>query len=91
MTIFCDIDGTICTQEEDYNEAKPLMRKIAKLNNHYDDGNTVIYWTARGSGTGIDWSEVTAKQLDSWGVKRHGIQFGKPVYDLFYDDKAQIL
>ena len=47
-----------------------------------------MYWTARGSGTGIDWYDVTKKQLKSWGVKHHELRLGKPVYDLFIDDKA---
>jgi hypothetical protein len=28
------------------------------------------------------------QQLDAWGVKYHELRLGKPVYDLFIDDKA---
>jgi hypothetical protein len=38
--------------------------------------------------TGIDWREFTEKQLKSWGVKYHELIFGKPVADVFIDDKA---
>ena len=46
-----------------------------------------MYWTARGTGSGIDWRDITEKQLEEWGVKYHELKFGKPVYDLFIDDK----
>ena len=89
MIYFVDIDETICQSPEDRNYAKavPLMDRIAKINNLYDTGNTVIYWTARGTGSGIDWREVTEKQFKKWGVKYHDLRFGKPIYDLFIDDK----
>ncbi len=87
--IFVDIDETICTKSEDldYAKAKPLYKRIEKINNLYDEGNTIIYWTARGTGSGIDWREVTEKQFKEWGVKCHDLRFGKPIYDLFIDDK----
>ena len=46
-----------------------------------------MYWTARGTGSGIDWEEITTEQFKRWGVKHHEIKFGKPIYDLFIDDK----
>ena len=89
MIYFVDIDETICQSPEDrdYAKAVPLMDRIAKINNLYDTGNTVIYWTARGTGSGIDWREVTEKQFKEWGIKYHDLRFGKPIYDLFIDDK----
>ena len=54
----------------------------------YKEGHTIIYWTARGTGSGIDWSDVTRKQFEKWNVKFHDVRFGKPAYDLFIDDKA---
>ena len=53
----------------------------------YDRGDNIIYWTARGTGSGIDWRKVTESQFKQWGVKYHGLMFGKPIYDLFIDDK----
>ena len=89
MIYYVDIDETICERSEDldYSKAKPFYKRIKKINKLYDEGNTVIYWTARGTGTGIDWREVTEKQFEDWGVKYHSLKFGKPIYDLFIDDK----
>jgi hypothetical protein len=89
MIIYIDIDETICTKAHDlkYENARPLVDRIKKVNKLYDEGNTIIYWTARGTVTGIDWREVTEKQFQEWGVKYHELKFGKPAYDLFIDDK----
>ena len=89
MIYYVDIDETICNSPEnrDYSMAKPIKHRIEKINSLYEQGNTVIYWTARGSGTGIDWEAVTRSQLKEWGVKFNDVKFGKPVYDLFIDDK----
>lgn len=89
-TYYIDIDGTICTLDENgnYNNAIPYHDRIKKINDLYDKGNTVIYWTARGTKTGIDWSEMTKNQLIKWGVKYNNILMNKPFYDKFIDDKA---
>ena len=88
MLIYVDIDNTICvTEGTDYNDVKPMPDRIEKINKLYDEGNTIVYWTARGSVTGIDHSELTKKQFKEWGVKYHELKFGKPPYDLFIDDK----
>jgi hypothetical protein len=88
MIIYCDIDGTICTQEKDYNKALPIYKNIAKINKLYNEGHTIVYWTARGKKTSIDWSELTIKQLNDWNCLYHKISFDKPAYDVLYDDKA---
>jgi len=90
MIVYIDIDETIANTPKDrnYSLSTPIVENIKKANKYYDDGHEVVYWTARGSGTGIDWYEITKDQLDSWGVKYHGLKLGKPVYDLFIDDKA---
>jgi hypothetical protein len=89
MIIYVDIDETICETASDRNyvNAKPLKERIAKINKLYDEGNTIIYWTARGTGTGINWQDVTEKQFKKWNVKYHELKFQKPIYDLFIDDK----
>ncbi len=89
MIIYVDIDETICVSppSRDYSLAVPITSHINKVNELYDSGNTIIYWTARGTGSGIDWRQVTEKQFKTWGVKYHDLKFGKPVYDLFVDDK----
>jgi quercetin dioxygenase-like cupin family protein len=84
-----DIDGVICDDlRGDYLKSKPRQEIIEKINQLYDQKNTIIIFTGRGSKTGIDWKEITQKQLDSWGLKYHEIYFNKPVADIFVDDKA---
>ena len=87
--IYVDIDETICLTEEsrDYSLSIPIVNNIKKVNELFDEGNTIIYWTARGTVTGIDWRSVTESQFEQWGVKYHDLKFGKPSYDLFIDDK----
>jgi hypothetical protein len=88
MIIYVDIDNTIFdTQGMDYEGSKPILNRIEKMNKLYDDGHTIVYWTARGSGSGKDWSEVTKEQFKRYGVKYHTLKFEKPIYDLFIDDK----
>ena len=89
MIYYVDIDGTICNNTNGkYADAVPIYERIEKINSLYDEGNTIVYWTARGSVTGIDWTELTHEQLNKWNVKYHDIKLGKPHYDLFICDKA---
>jgi hypothetical protein len=89
MIYIIDIDNTICkTYGSVYEKSEPYLDKIKKINSLYDAGHTVIYWTARGSSSGLDWSELTKSQLDSWGCKYHELRLGKPSYDIWVDDKA---
>jgi len=89
MIIRVDIDETICESPDDRNYEKsiPLMERINHINGLYDAGHTIIYWTARGYTTGIDWREVTENQFEKWGVRYHELHLDKPAYDLFIDDK----
>ncbi len=90
MTSYCfDIDGTICTNTHgDYEKAVPFRAVIEKINRLYEGGHRVLFFTARGGTTGIDWHERTRRQLDAWGVKYHRIIMGKPEADLYIDDKT---
>lgn len=93
MIIYVDIDDTICyyinnTKDyKDYNVAQPYLDRIDKINNLYDGGNIIIYWTARGTVTQINWFQITYNQLKKWGCKFHELRMNKPAYDLFIDDK----
>lgn len=88
MIIYVDIDNTIFdTQGMDYEGSKPILDRIEKMNKLYDEGHTIVYWTARGSGSGKDWSEVTKEQFKRYSVKYHTLKFEKPIYDIFIDDK----
>ena len=94
--IYVDIDETIYNREassdfgvvHDYTKAQPIKENIAKINKLYDEGNTIVYWTARGSRKQINWRELTSKQLDAWGAKYHELEVDKPFYDLFIEDKT---
>ena len=90
MNIFVDIDETICNtrRDRDYSKATPIDEHIQKINKLYDEGHHIVYWTARGSGSGIDWKDLTEKQLSAWGVKHHELRLGKPSYDLLICDKT---
>jgi hypothetical protein len=88
-TIYVDIDETICITPDSrsYSDAEPIMLNIEKINKLYYEGNTIVYWTARGSRKQIDWYDLTEKQLLSWGAKFNELRVDKPYYDLFIDDK----
>ena len=90
MVIFVDIDNTICSQQgEHYDQAEPWYDNIAKINKLYDEGHYIKYWSARGSGSGIDWQELTRKQLTDWNCRYHELSTGeKPFYDLLVCDKT---
>ena len=87
--VFVDIDETICwtPDNRDYAKAVPMERHINVINALYRDGHKIVYWTARGTGTGLDWREVTEKQFAHWGVLYHELKFNKPEYSLFIDNK----
>ena len=88
MVIYVDIDNTILdTDGVNYENTKPMKDRIQKINDLYDEGHTIVYWTARGTLSGIDYYDLTKSQLDKFGVKYHGLKLKKPYYDLFIDDR----
>jgi len=98
MIVYVDIDETICTlgdhsetkDTRDYNYAEPRPEQIAKINKLYDEGNEIVYWTARGGTTGVDWTELTKSQLKKWGCRYTRIETQKkPHYNLFICDKSK--
>ena len=95
---FCfDIDGVlgqfadIKDMAGDYANNLPNMEIIEICNKLYDAGNKIILHTARGSGSGLDWSDKTRAQLARWGVRYHALAFGKPAADFYIDDKMMSL
>ena len=89
--IYVDIDNTIChTQGNDYKNSVPIPKHIAKINKLYDEGHIIIYWTARGGSSKIDYTELTLSQLKSWGCKFYELRMNeKPSYDLLICDKTK--
>ena len=100
-----EIDGTICTpgtcRECQYEGATPKKDRIEVVNKLYEEGNYIIYMTARAMGRHKDLPHEEAKQkasdiilpltkmqLDIWGCKYHELIMGKPHADMFIDDKG---
>jgi capsule biosynthesis phosphatase len=97
MIYVFDIDGTICNNTfGKYDDAQPIKNRIKKINDLYDSGNKIIFFTARGmntySGDIKKVNEVyynfTKEQLNKWEVKFHSLILGKPQADLYIDDKG---
>jgi hypothetical protein len=97
MIIYVDIDDTICYYSGDdkkdlnYNKAKPYLYRIEKINKLYDEGNYIIYYTARGlkSGRGEQhYRPITEQQLGEWGCKYHELVFKSHDIDIFVDDRS---
>ena len=72
----------------DYKNSIPRKDRIDIINNLYNEGNIITYWTGRGTVSGIDWTFLTKNQLNEWGAKYHNLLLGKPSYDIFIDDKS---
>ena len=97
MNYCFDLDGTICDtplrpddNKPGYLESTPIPFMVDQVNRLFDEGHKIIIMTARGRGSGIDWTQLTIEQLDRWGVKYHELEpmFHKPTADLFIDDKG---
>ena len=100
MKYVVDIDDTICKpgagNDDRYTGATPKLDRITQINKLYDEGNIIIYFTARGMGrhknnadlAKRDFYKFTQLQLSSWGCKYHELHLGKPNADLYIDDKG---
>jgi hypothetical protein len=96
---YVDIDDNICSHdknipldgERNYGDAVPCKESINKINNLYNQGHTVVYWTARGSRSGKDWFKFTEKQLKEWGCLYHELRCDKPYYDKFIEDRSMLI
>jgi len=98
MKYVFDIDGTICDKlnGDDYNKSFPYHIRIAKINQLYDEGEIIVYYTARGMGRNHDnpdlainqFYKLTENQLKEWGAKYHQLILGKPSADIYIDDKG---
>lgn len=96
-TFVVDIDDTISTtKDRDYANAIPNIELISLLNNLFDKGSTIIYFTGRGhlsfnnDSTKIE--TVVKPLLEKWlsknNVKYSYLIFGKPLAKYYIDDKA---
>ena len=92
-----DIDDTICNNKNrDYANAEPIKEVIDKINYLYSNGARIKLYTSRGMvSCNGDLEKIIAKNkdiLEKWlkknKVKYHELIFGKPLGDLYVDDKA---
>jgi ribonucleotide monophosphatase NagD (HAD superfamily) len=85
-TIMVDLDGVICTEERTFERplAEPIDGAREALARLRAAGHTVIIYTAR------NWPEyrVTQKWLEEHGFQYDGLHMGKPVADVWIDDRA---
>jgi capsule biosynthesis phosphatase len=96
-TIIFDIDNTITrTIGTKYDLAKPIKSRIKMINKLYDQGNIIKIFTSRYMGKcngniqliKKKFYNKTVNQLNNWGLKYHNLIMGKPIFDIFVDDKA---
>ncbi len=85
-TIMVDLDGVICTEERTFERplAQPIAGAREALERLRAAGHTVIVYTGRG------WPEykATRKWLDDHGFQYDGLHMGKPIADVWIDDRA---
>lgn len=85
-TYIFDLDGTLCEEAKTFEKAlaKPKLERIALVNKLYSEDNRIIIYTARG------WAEykITEYWLQQNNVKYNLLMCGKPIYDIWVDDRA---
>lgn len=95
--IVFDLDGTLCTGKP-YENAIPIRENIDRLNREFPkEEYRIIIWTARGGLTfdgDLEQIENKYREMTEAWLKKHNVNheelwFGKPVYDLFIDDKTK--
>ena len=97
--IYVDIDGCICTTsygnedfkdiESSYIHVEPHSDRIERINELFEEGHHIVYWTARGCKSGIDMTNLTRDKLQQWGAKYSDLQVGtKPHFDMYICDKS---
>lgn len=83
-----DLDGTLCSKSgRSYSEAVPFSARVEHVNALKADGHEILIFTARGQHSGVDYSDLTQKQLQSWGLQFDYL-LPKPSFDVLIDDKA---
>ena len=96
MILCFDLDNVICkTKNVKYKNAKPIARTVKIINKAYNYKFKVLIFTGRfyGKCNGnlnkilkMD-NGLTKRQLKKWKIKYHRLIFGKPMFDVYVDDK----
>lgn len=96
IVIMFDIDNTIVTTNgKDYSHCIPKPEMLSLINELYNAGYIVNFFTSRfiGKNNGDiieaykEGYESTLKQLKNFGFKFHNLYLGKPGCHIFIDDK----
>lgn len=99
LRICFDLDNTLVTYPEipdDYSTVKPIHKNISLLNNLKEAGHEIIIYTARRMTTHNnnigrvikDIALTTINTLDGLNIQYDELIFGKPIADVYIDDKA---
>ena len=99
LRICFDLDNTLVTYPtipNDYSSVKPVNSAIALVNQLKKDGHEIIIHTARRMTTHNnnvgkvikDIAMVTLTTLDKFGIPYDELIFGKPIADIYIDDRA---
>jgi len=94
-----DLDNTLVTYPTvhgDYSSVKPIPKMINLLKKLKEEGHTIIIYTARRMGTHNhnvgatikDIGKVTFETLDKFNIPYDELVFGKPLGDVYIDDRA---
>lgn len=99
LRICVDLDSTLVTspsKEWDYSTVKPIPKMIDLVQKWKGEGHTIIIHTARrmqthknNVGAAIaDCAAQTLKTLEEFNIPYDELLFGKPIADVYIDDKA---
>ena len=99
MRICFDLDNTLVTYPQvagDYSTVRPIMSMINLARNLHEQGHTIIIYTARrmithknNIGAVIkDIGSQTFKTLEEFNIPYDELIFGKPIADMYIDDRA---
>ncbi len=99
MTICFDLDNTLVTYPSipgDYTTVKPITKMVDLARRLKSEGHTIIIHTARRMATHHnnveavirDVGALTVKSLQDLGIPYDELKFGKPLADMYIDDRA---
>jgi len=99
MRICVDLDNTLVTYPNvpgDYSTVQPIDTMIQLVRKLHADGHTIIIHTARRMATHKnnvgavirDIGKQTFDTLDTFGIPYDELLFGKPIADIYIDDRA---